>query len=147
MELPDLNELDDIIVSIEEDDGTETECQVICMFEYEEKAYAALTPTDPNNDDAYLFGVTFEEQGDEVEFTLENIADDELLEELAEVFTSIMEQAAEDGDGTEGSIELPDGVVVEPAAGGDAESHERVVSGGDDESYWDQFINKKLEDI
>ncbi len=143
MDLPDLNELEDIIVTIEEDDGTETECQVICMFEYDEKAYAALTPTDENNDDAYLFGVTFEEQGDEFEFTLENIDNDELLEEVAQVFTSIMEQAGGESDE---SIELPDGVVVEPA-GGDAESHERIVTGGDDDSYWDQFINKKLEDV
>ncbi|MBO4395233.1 MAG: DUF1292 domain-containing protein [Eubacterium sp.] len=145
MELPDLNALEDIVVTIEEEDGTEIECQVICMFEYEEKAYAALTPTDEDSEDAYIFGVSFEEQGDEVEFTLENIDDDELLEELSQVLMQIMEEA-DDDEGADGSVELPDGVIVEPA-GGNAESHERVVTGGDDDSYWDQFINKKLEDI
>ncbi len=137
MELPDLNEMDDIIVTIEEDDGKQTECQVICMFEYDNRAYAALTPTDDDIEEAYLFGVTFEDQGDEVEFTLENIDDDELLEEVGGVFESIMAEATGDDD------ELPEGVTIDPV---DAGSHERVVSDGDD-AFWDQFINKKLDDL
>ena len=142
MELPDLNELEDLIVTIEEDDGSETECQVICMFEYDEKAYAALTPTSEDSEEAYLFSVTFEEQGDEVEFTLENIDDDDLLAELAEVFSHIMEESGETADEA-----LPEGISIEPPAGGNGESHNRVISGADDDSYWDQFINKKLDDI
>lgn len=142
MELPDLNELDDIIVTIEEDDGSETECQVICMFEYDEKAYAALTPTDENIAEAYIFSVTFEDQGEEMEFTLENIDDEELLAEVGEVFTSIMGQADEDEALPDGvSIDKP-GISLNPQ-----DSHNAVISDGDDDSYWDQFINKKLEDI
>ncbi|HAK58489.1 MAG TPA: hypothetical protein DCP06_05865 [Lachnospiraceae bacterium] len=137
MELPDLNEMDDIIVTIEEDDGKQTECQVICMFEYDNRAYAALTPTDDDIEEAYLFGVTFEDQGDEVEFTLENIDDDELLEEVGGVFESIMAEATGDDD------ELPEGVTIDPV---DSGSHERVISDGDD-AFWDQFINKKLDDL
>ena len=133
MEIPDLNEMEDIIVTIEEDDGTETECQVICMFEYDERAYAALTPTDEDAEEAYLFSVTFEDQGDEMEFTLENIDNDELLEEVAKVFESIIGQ---DED------ELPEGVSIDSD-----DSHKSIISDGDDDSYWDQFINKKLEDI
>ena len=136
MELPDLNDLDDIILTIEEEDGTQTECQVICIFEHKDKAYAALTPTDDEIAEAYLFGLTYEEQGDEVEFTIDNIEDDALLEEVGQVFETIMAQAAEDDE------DLPEGVTIESTG----KSHQ-VVVGDDDEAYWDQFINKKLEDI
>ena len=141
--------MDDIIVDIEEEDGTTTECQVICMFEYEENAYAALVPTAEGADEAYLFGVTFEDQGEEMEFTLENIEDDKLLEELGEVFMSIMEQSADDDeDEAISSIgdELPDGITISGDTAGDPESHERIIAGNDDDSYWDQFINKKLDE-
>jgi len=138
MELPDLNEMEDVILTIEEEDGTETECQVICMFEYEDKAYAALTPTDENIAEAYLFGVTFEDQGDEVEFTIENIEDEELLEEVGHVFETIMNEADDD--------DLPEGVTIDPPQGG-ADEHTMQLTGDDDEEYWNQFINKKLEDI
>jgi hypothetical protein len=141
MELPDLNDLEDIIVTIEEEDGTETECQVICMFEYEDNAYAALTPTDENIAEAYLFGVTIEDQGDEMEFTIENIEDQSILEEVSQVFESIMAEANEDED-------LPEGITIEPVKSDtDAASHERKIAGGDDDAFWDQFINKKLEDL
>ena len=142
MELPDLNEIDDIIVNIEEDDGTETECQVICMFEYGEKAYAALSPTDENIAEAYLFEVTIENKGDEMEFTMENILDDDLLAELSEVFNNIMAQNEESED-------LPEGVSID-RLGLSLEQHDphnAVISDDGDDAYWDQFINKKLEDI
>ena len=138
MELPDLNELEDVIVTIEEENGSRTECQVICMFEYEEKAYAALTPTDDEIAEAYLFGVTFEDQGDEIEFTIENIEDEELLAEVGQVFESIMAEANGDDE------DMPDGVSIEPSG---TDSHQATLPGDDDDAFWDQFINKKLEDI
>ena len=141
MDLPDLNELDDVIVTIEEENGTQTECQVICMFEYEDKAYAALTPTDDEIAEAYLFGVTFEDQGDEIEFTIENIEDEDLLAEVGQVFESIMAEA------TGGDEDMPDGVSIDSNDADDGESHRATLPGDDDDAYWDQFINKKLEDI
>lgn len=133
MELPDLNDMDDIILDIEEEDGTTTECQVIAMFEYDDAAYAALTPTDENIAEAYLFAVEFEDQGDEVEFTLSNIDDSKLLEEVGGVFESIMEQVDDDG-------ELPDNIEI----GTDDSSDE---ADGDDDSQWDEFIHKKLDEL
>ena len=133
MELPDLNDMDDIILDIEEEDGTTTECQVIAMFEYDDAAYAALTPTDENIAEAYLFAVEFEDQGDEVEFTLSNIDDPKLLEEVGGVFESIMEQVDDDG-------ELPDNIEI----GTDDSSDE---ADGDDDSQWDEFIHKKLDEL
>ena len=133
MELPDLNDMDDIILDIEEEDGTTTECQVIAMFEYDDAAYAALTPTDENIAEAYLFAVEFEDQGDEVEFTLSNIDDPKLLDEVGGVFESIMEQVDDDG-------ELPDNIEI----GTDDSSDE---ADGDDDSQWDEFIHKKLDEL
>ena len=133
MELPDLNDMDDIILDIEEEDGTTTECQVIAMFEYDDAAYAALTPTDENIAEAYLFAVEFEDQGDEVEFTLSNIDYPKLLEEVGGVFESIMEQVDDDG-------ELPDNIEI----GTDDSSDE---ADGDDDSQWDEFIHKKLDEL
>ncbi|MBR6228728.1 MAG: DUF1292 domain-containing protein [Eubacterium sp.] len=151
MELPDLNEMEDIFLTIEEEDGSETECQMICMFEYNENAYAALSPVDDTLNEAYLFAVTIENQEDEFEFTISNIEDDDLLEEVGNVFTSIMQQAAEaeadeDGDIPDISEDLK-GVSIDTNANQSGESHERTISDSDDESYWDQFINKKLEDL
>ncbi|MCR4605310.1 MAG: DUF1292 domain-containing protein [Eubacterium sp.] len=133
MELPDLNEMEDVILTLEEEDGTETECQVIAMFEYDDAYYAAVTPTDENIAEAYLFGVEFEDKGDEVEFTLTNIEDQNLLEEVGAVFESIMEQADDD--------ELPEGVEIE------TESKYASESDDDGDDQWDEFIHKKLEDL
>lgn len=133
MELPDLNEMDDIILDIEEEDGTTTECQVIAMFEYDDAAYAALTPTDENIAEAYLFAVEFEDQGDEVEFTLSNIDDPKLLEEVGGVFESIMEQVDDDG-------ELPENIEIDTDDSSEG-------ADGDDDSKWDEFIHKKLDEL
>ncbi len=133
MELPDLNEMDDIILDIEEEDGTTTECQVIAMFEYDDAAYAALTPTDENIAEAYLFAVEFEDQGDEVEFTLSNIDDPKLLEEVGGVFESIMEQVDDDG-------ELPENIEIDTDDSSEG-------ADGDDDSQWDEFIHKKLDEL
>ena len=146
MQLPDLNELDDIFLTIEEDDGSETECQLICLFEHKEKAYAALTPVDENIAEAYLFAAEIEAQGDELEFTISNIDDEALMEELGEVFTSIMEEAEAD-EGIPDISEDLKGISVS-TEDPDPESHQRIISpGNDSDSYWDQFINKKLEDL
>ena len=133
MELPDLNEMDDIILDIEEEDGTTTECQVIAMFEYDDAAYAALTPTDESIAEAYLFAVEFEDQGDEVEFTLSNIDDPKLLEEVGSVFESIMEQVDDDG-------ELPENIEIDTDDSSQGPD-------GDDDSQWDEFIHKKLDEL
>ena len=134
MELPDLNDMEDIILDIEEEDGTTTQCQVIAMFEYEDAAYAALTPTDDEIAEAYLFAVEFEDQGDEVEFTLSNIDDQKLLDEVGSVFESIMEQVDENG-------EIP---RIE------ADTDDRYASESDDDDgddQWDEFIHKKLDEL
>ena len=87
---------EEIIVNLELEDGSEIECQVICIFEYGDDNYAALTPTDESIEEIYFFGLEMEDLGEETEFTLSNIEDDDLLEELADVFDELMD---EDDDG------------------------------------------------
>ena len=87
------------------------------MFEYEDLAYAALTPTDEDAAEAYIFSVEYEDQGDEMEFTLTNIDDEKKLEEVGKVFMQLMSEAEED-----------------------------IGEDSDDEG-WDEFIHKKIEEL
>lgn len=88
----DMDDAEEIIVNLELEDGTELECEVICIFEYDEENYAALTPTDETIEELYFFGVQMEDKGEETEFTLENIDDEDLLEELADAFDELMDE-------------------------------------------------------
>ncbi len=90
------DDAEEIIVNLELEDGSEIECQVICIFEYGDDNYAALTPTDESIEEIYFFGLEMEDLGEETEFTLSNIEDDDLLEELSDVFDELMD---EDDDG------------------------------------------------
>ncbi len=123
----DTDDIEEIIVTLELEDEGEVECEVICIFEYGESDYAALTPTDESIEELYFFGVQMEEQGDEVEMTLENIEDEELLEELGEAFDQLMNEDEED----ELEAMLPE--------------EEDTDEDDDDDSKWDEFITKKLD--
>lgn len=124
----DTDDIEEIIVTLELEGEGEVECEVICIFEYGESDYAALTPTDESIEELYFFGIQMEEQGDEVEMTLENIEDDELLEELAQAFDQLMN---EDEQEDELEAMLP--------------QEEESTDDDDDDSKWDEFITKKLD--
>lgn len=121
------DDIEEIIVTLELEGDGEVECEIICIFEYDGNNYAALTPTDENIAELYFFGIEMDEQGDEVEMNLSNIDDDALLEELAEAFDQLM------NDGEEDDLEAAIGMDE------DEENEE------DDDSQWDEFINKKLD--
>lgn len=123
----DTDDIEEIIVTLELEDEGEVECEVICIFEYGESDYAALTPTDESIEELYFFGVQMEEQGDEVEMTLENIEDEELLKELGEAFDQLMNEDEED----ELEAMLPEDKDTD--------------DDDDDDSKWDEFITKKLD--
>lgn len=86
------DEIEEIIVNLELEDGGEVECEVICIFEYDGNDYAALTPTDESIAELYFFGLEMEEKGDETEFTLLNIEDEDLLEELGDAYDEMMDE-------------------------------------------------------
>lgn len=124
----DTDDIEEIIVTLELEGEGEVECEIICIFEYGESDYAALTPTDESIEELYFFGIEMEEQGDEVEMTLENIEDDDLLEELGQAFDQLMN---EDEQEDELEAMLP--------------QEEESTDDDDDDSKWDEFITKKLD--
>lgn len=124
----DVDDIEEIVVTLELEGEGEVECEIICIFEYDGKDFAALTPTDESVEELYFFGIEMDEKGGEIEITLENIEDDELLEELAAAFDQLMSDDEEDD--------------IEAAIGMNADDEE--ADEDDDDSRWDEFITKKL---
>ncbi len=79
------------IITLEFDDGDSVECEVIGVFEIEEKEYIALLPLD-GTDDIYIYGY---KEKDEEEFELIDITDEEEFNRVAEAFEKL---AYEDGE-------------------------------------------------
>ncbi len=73
-------------ITLEYDDGTELECEILGVFEAEGKEYIALFPQD-NSDDVYIYG--YKETGED-EFELLDIEDDAEFEKAVAVFDELM---------------------------------------------------------
>ncbi len=107
-----LEDIEEMKVELELEDGGTLECEVIYIFEWDGDDYAALTPVDDSIEEVYFFGIEIENNGGEPEITLLQIEDDETLEAIADAFDEML----------------------------DEEEFE------EEDSEWDEFINKKLED-
>ena len=81
-----------MIVTLEYDDGTEVETEVMGIFEVDGNEYIALIPDD-GTDDVFLYG--YAELGDD-EFELIDIEDEEEFEKVVKVFDDLMDAAEED---------------------------------------------------
>ncbi len=69
-------------LTLEFDDGKEIECEILGVFDFEEKEYIALLPED-GTDDVYIYG--YKEVGDD-EFELLDIDDDDEFEKVVAEF-------------------------------------------------------------
>ena len=76
-----LDEEEDFI-TLEFEDGQEVECEIMGIFDVEDKEYIALLPDD-GTDDVYLYG--YNEISDE-EFELVDIEDDDEFEKVSKAF-------------------------------------------------------------
>ena len=76
-----------MVVTLEYDDGTEIETEVMGIFEVDGKEYIALIPDD-DSDDVYLYG--YAEVGDD-EFELLDIEDEEEFEKVVKEFDTLMD--------------------------------------------------------
>lgn len=78
-------------VTLTLDDGSELECEVLCIFPVGEKDYIALVPADSDGDeDGEIFLYQFiEHDNDEIE--LLNIEDDEEFEAVSDAFDELMD--------------------------------------------------------
>ena len=79
----DIEDEDNLVVSLPLEDGTELDCDVILIFELEGQDYVALYPCDGEPDEVYLYRYTEKDNGEPV---LENIESDEEYETVADAF-------------------------------------------------------------
>ena len=117
----DYSELEELSLSMEDEDGIATECELQFVFEYEGKDYGAFCEAGNENGEFYFFVIdgTTNWKG-ETQLEIEPVEDDELLEQLVKVLQQIIDDEMDDDE--------PD------------------LDDDEDDNMWDEFINKKLED-
>jgi hypothetical protein len=69
-------------ITLEFDDGESVECEIMGVFEFEDKEYIALIPAD-GSDDVYIYGY---HEVDEEEFELIDIEDEDEFERVVAEF-------------------------------------------------------------
>ena len=88
------NEDDDILVTLELDDGTQAECEILTIFTVGEQDYIALLPLDekdePNEDgEVFIYRYFEDEEGNP---SLDNIQDDDEYEAVADRFDELLDE-------------------------------------------------------
>lgn len=73
---------EDAFITLEFDDGESVECEILGVFEFEDKEYIALIPAD-GSDDVYIYGY---KEVDEEEFELIDIEDEKEFEKVVAEF-------------------------------------------------------------
>ena len=81
----DLSDIEEMQVSLELEDGSTLECEVIYIF-------AALTPVDESIEEIYFFGIQIDTEGDQPEITLLQIEDDETLDAISDAFDEMLDE-------------------------------------------------------
>lgn len=127
----DYSALEDAVITLESEDGESMECQLVCVFEYNEQDYAAFAEIDNDENEVYFFSLKAKVKKKETEFEFNIVDDEELMDELLAVLQQISDAEFEDGADN-------DSVIID-----DAEEDNDFED--DDDSKWDQFINKKLD--
>ena len=88
--------LDDaMFVTLDLDDGTQVECEILTIFDVNKQDYIALLPlTDDENeesDEVFIYRYFEDEDGNP---SLENIEDDDEYEAVADRFDELLDEAA-----------------------------------------------------
>lgn len=121
----DYNDLEDLTLTMEEEDGTTTECELQFVFEYEGQDYGAFCEAGSDTGEFYFFAIDGKTNWKgETELEIDPVEDDALLENLV----TILQQIIDEEMGEEDEDDEPD------------------LDEDEDDSIWDEFINKKLED-
>ena len=86
---------DDMFVTLDLDDGSSVECQILTSFEAEGRDYSALLPLDENGDEnedgeVFIYRYSEDEEGNP---SLENIEDDDEYEVVADRFDELLDEA------------------------------------------------------
>jgi hypothetical protein len=80
------------VITLEFDDDSKLDCEIMGVFEYDNKEFIALIPDD-DSDDVYIYGYEEYEDGT---FELLDIADDDLFKKVAQEFENIMANPEEE---------------------------------------------------
>lgn len=121
----DYSELEDLTLSMEDENGSTTECELQFVFEYNGQDYGAFCEADNDTGAFYFFALNGQtNRKGEIELEIEPVEDDVLLEQLVDVLQQIIDEEVGEAD-DEDEPELED---------------------DEDDSIWDEFINKKLDE-
>ncbi|MEG0805059.1 MAG: DUF1292 domain-containing protein [Lachnospiraceae bacterium] len=86
---------EDIVVTLELDDGSEVECEIITIFDFKEKSYIVLIPITEEDEDEdseseiFIYSYAEDEEGNPV---LTNIEDDDEYEQVTEHFDELLDE-------------------------------------------------------
>ena len=86
---------DDMFVTLDLDDGSSVECQILTIFEADGRDYIALLPLDENGDDnedgeVFIYRYSEDAEGNP---SLENIEDDDEYEVVSDRFDGLLDEA------------------------------------------------------
>ena len=89
------DEDEDMFVTLDLDNGTQAECQVITIFDVSGQDYIALLPVDENENpnsegEVYIYRYAEDKDGNP---SLSNIEDDEEYEAVADRFDELLDEA------------------------------------------------------
>lgn len=91
----DLNDDEDMFVTLSLDDDSEVECQVLTIFEANDRDYIALLPLDEQGNEneeglVYIYRYSEDENGDPI---LDNIEEDEEYEIVSDKFDELLDES------------------------------------------------------
>ena len=82
------------IITLEFEDDTTVDCEVMGIFSHDDKDYIALIPQD-DSDDVYIYGY---QEYDDGTYELNDIEDDKLFKDVVGEFESIINDDEDDED-------------------------------------------------
>lgn len=94
-QLNNINDDEDMFVTLDLDDGSQVECRILTIFEVDEQDYIALLPLEENgepNDDGEVFIYRYSED-EEGNPSLDNIETDDEYEAVADRFDELLDEA------------------------------------------------------
>ena len=84
------------IVTITDENGNDTQCEVYDVIDFENKTYALLLPLDEDDEEQELIVLEYIEEGDECYF--QNIEDEEEFDKVCEYIQSLDYEDDDDGE-------------------------------------------------
>ena len=86
-------ELEDLTLTMEDEDGTTTECELQFVFEYDGQDYGAFCEVENETGEFYFFSIDGETNAKgETELEIAPVEDDALLEQLVDVLQQIIDE-------------------------------------------------------